>query len=86
MKDAQLFINILNFFKKPLLSFRKMAVVFTTNTLIQLIHMSQVLSASVQKGFTFLGSVEQPICPCRDIGLTTYITKIKPVLEYASPV
>ena len=63
MKDAQLFINILNFFKKPLLPFRKMAVVFTTNTLIQLIHLSQVLSAKRVKGFTFLGSVEQPICP-----------------------
>ena len=40
-----------------------MAVVFTTNTLIQLIHMSQGLSAKCVKGFTFLGSVEQPICP-----------------------
>ena len=49
------------------------------------IHMSQVLSAKRVNGSTFLGSVEQPISP-GTLVLQPYITTIRPVLEYASPV
>ena len=50
------------------------------------IHMFQVLSAKRVNGSTISGSVEHRAHLPRDIGLTTYITKIRPVLEYASPV
>ena len=48
--------------------------------------MFQVLSAKRVNGSTISGSVEHRAHLPRDIGLKTYITKIRPVLEYASPV